>query len=210
MRIRFTVAVLAAVIGVGCACGAEKIQVDVYINGHDDSLFLLRPGTAVASEVYERIGIRLNWHTGEPKVAQGRPVYKIRTVEQAPASVTRGALASSENVGASGTEITVYKDRMLRFLTDGDWVRCDIHSVRCAGTGYVLAHELAHLMQGIARHSESGILKAHWTNVEYREMSCNQLAFTETDVELIHRGLVQLAPALVESGNIALLKPAER
>ena len=59
---------------------------------------------------------------------------------------------------------------------------------------YVLAHELAHAMQGVARHSESGILKAHWSNADCVEMAFHTLAFTQFDVELIHRGLAfQLA-----------------
>jgi len=54
---------------------------------------------------------------------------------------------------------------------------------------YVLAHELAHAMQGVARHAESGIMKAHRSNEDYQDMFFHNLVFTTNDVELIHRGL---------------------
>jgi hypothetical protein len=41
----------------------------------------------------------------------------------------------------------------------------------------------------VARHSESGILKAQWSNTDYEEMLFHKLAFTNFDVDLIHQGL---------------------
>jgi len=44
-------------------------------------------------------------------------------------------------------------------------------------------------MQGVARHAESGIMKAHRSNEDYQDMFFHNLVFTTNDVELIHRGL---------------------
>jgi hypothetical protein len=178
---------LAVVLAVSGLVGAERTQVDVYLNDHDDSELLVGAGTVVATGVFEKIGIHLNWRAGKPKAAAGRAVYSIRTVAHAPDSVTGGALASSELLGTGGTEITIYKDRILRFLENN-------RSLRSVAAGYVLAHELAHLMQGVARHSDAGILKAHWTPDELHEMFFRKLAFAPEDVELIRRGL---APVLL-------------
>ena len=72
-------------------------------------------------------------------------------------------------------------------------------------------------MQGVARHSESGILKANWSREDCQAMVFHKLAFTQLDVELIHRGLaVQRAslrsePVLVaENASRAVSTPAER
>jgi hypothetical protein len=215
MRIQLTTAVLAAAISAGCAFAAGQTQVDVYINAHDDSSLLIGSGTIIASAVYQRIGVRLNWHTGEPKVTSGsasndssRRVYKVRTVAQAPDSASAGALASTDEVGSSGTQITVYKDRILRLLNANP-------RLQYVAVGYVLAHELAHLMQGVLRHSESGILKARWSYDEYQEMCLRKLAFTQTDIELIHQRLAQSAarlslPVNAESVTLAILSHAER
>jgi len=188
MRIQLT-AILAAALSVGCILGAEKTQVDIYINSHDDSALLLGSGTVLASGIYEKIGVHLNWCSSAPKAAMpGRTVYSIRTLAHAPESVAGDALASSELFVTGGTEITIYKDRMARFLDNNQ-------SLRSVAAGYVLAHELAHLMQGVARHSDSGILKAHWNTDEYKEMFFRKLAFTEAD----------RTPA-----TVALVNPPER
>ena len=50
-------------------------------------------------------------------------------------------------------------------------------------------------MQGVARHSESGILKAQWSRDDYQEMVFHKLGFTATDVALIHFGLSPRSPA---------------
>jgi hypothetical protein len=90
-------------------------------------------------------------------------------------------------LASSGAQITVYRDRVRRFLAEH-------RSSAGAAAGYVLVHELAHVMQGVARHSESGILKAHWSGDDYKDMMFHKLAFTDSDVELIRRGLaLQLA-----------------
>jgi hypothetical protein len=54
---------------------------------------------------------------------------------------------------------------------------------------HVLVHEITHLLEGIDRHSESGVMKAHWSSDDTLEMAWKPLAFTEEDKYLIHRGL---------------------
>ena len=76
----------------------------------------------------------------------------------------------------------IYEDRLRQFLNAHP-------SLAGVGVGYVLAHELAHAMQGEARHSESGIMKAHWDTPDFQEMFFQKLAFTAEDVDLIHQGL---------------------
>jgi hypothetical protein len=167
----------------------------------------------VASGIFAKIGIHLHWRVGELPETQSaagdgaiQKVFGIRTLEHAPESATTDALASARIVGSSGTEITVYKDRLQRFLDS----HSNLAGVAAAGAGYVLAHELAHVMQGVARHSESGILRAQWSNTDFEEMIFHKLAFTNFDVELIHQGLtLQVAsrrsalPAEVESSSPA-------
>ena len=54
---------------------------------------------------------------------------------------------------------------------------------------YVFAHELAHAMQGVARHSETGILKARWSNDDFTAMLFHKLDFTDFDARSIREGL---------------------
>jgi hypothetical protein len=168
---------------------SDRAAVDVYISERDDASLRLGLGTAQTSEIFKGIGIRLKWHTGELPAARssdregaGRAAFGIRTVEHAPASATAGALASAEVSGSFGVEITLYKARVKRLVANHP-------SLERAVVGYVLAHELAHVMQGVPRHSGSGILKAQWSKDDFERMMLHELAFSALDAELIHRGL---------------------
>jgi hypothetical protein len=210
MRSQLTMVVLLAAMGRGSMYAAEKTFVVVYVSGRDASAQLLGPGKVLATGIFGKIGVRLNWRAGELPAAQDaagqeavQKAFGIRTLEHAPGSATPGALAAARIVGSAGTEIAVYRDRVQRFL--------DSHgNLAGVGIGYVLAHELAHVMQGVGRHSESGILKAQWSSDDFEEMIFHKLAFTNFDVELIHQGLtLQVAsrrsalPAEAESGSLA-------
>jgi len=188
MRGRLTTVVLLAVIGSGRLYAAETMRVDVYISDTGGLSRLLGPGKILASGIFEKIGVHVNWRTGRlGDNATPRRAFGIRTLEHAPESATPVALASARIVDSSGTEIMIYEDRVLSFLSRHN-------DLAGAGAGYVLAHELAHVMQGVGRHSESGILKAQWSNRDFKEMMFHKLAFTDFDVDLIQRGLtLQLA-----------------
>jgi hypothetical protein len=54
---------------------------------------------------------------------------------------------------------------------------------------HVMAHEITHILQGVHRHSESGVMKAQWTRDDFNEMAFKPLTFTDTDVGLIRSGL---------------------
>jgi hypothetical protein len=179
MKFRLEVLILAA--SVWPALGQSGMTVvDVYLNGHDDSEVLLWPGRTLASGLFEKIGVHLKWHTGERP--GGQTGFGIRTTACAPASVNPGALASARLLEGAGGDITIYADRILPLPTQ-------FHILPDVVAGYVMAHELAHVMQGVARHSESGILKAQWSRENYTDMTLRKFAFTPRDVELIHLGL---------------------
>jgi hypothetical protein len=184
--------ILLATIGAGSTPADDTTRVNVYINDCDDSALLLRSGELLAGSIFEKIDVHLNWRTGQVPATRGAArdvtlsnVFEIRTLQHALQSASPDALASARIAGWSGAEITVYKDRLQRFL---DCHR-NLPGIEVAGVGYVLAHELAHVMQGIPRHSQVGILKAEWSNADIQEMIYHTLDFTAFDAALIHRGL---------------------
>ena len=61
---------------------------------------------------------------------------------------------------------------------------------------YVLVHEIAHILQGVARHSETGIMKARWTAEDYQQMWLARFTFEPRDIWLIQRGLRSRAERL--------------
>lgn len=164
-----------------------RVAVDVYMNS-DNALFKWIYGAkAVVSGIFARIGIDLVWHSGLPRTTQVglqtdvRPAFGIGWGD-APDSIAASALAAAHPYGSSGVAITLYEDRLRAYLQEHK----DMEQIVL---GYVLAHELAHVMQGIDRHSASGILKARWTSEDCNLIRAGKLTFTPEDVELIRDGL---------------------
>lgn len=118
----------------------------------------------------------------EPTGAGCRPAFSILWAAHAPVSAGADALAAAHPFSGSGAVITLYQDRIEQWLAQHP----DAQSV---GLAYVLAHELAHVMQALEHHSDSGILKTHWSSADFYRMTCHKLAFTASDVALIRNGL---------------------
>ena len=128
---------------------------------------------AVASDIFAGIGVNIRWQHPSDCSKQG---ILITFSDQTPASLMRGALAYA--LPYEGTHIVVFYDRVKN--KPG---RVSIL------LGHVIAHEITHILQGMARHSESGVMKAAWTGADYQQMTLKPLQFTDEDVILIHDGL---------------------
>ena len=102
----------------------------------------------------------------------------IRFTGDTPATLLPGALASA--LPYERIHIRVFLDRVKEAVGPGAMPFL---------LGHVLAHELGHLLQGIDRHSETGVMKAQWDLDDYKRMVSSPLAFTDEDVILIHRGM---------------------
>jgi hypothetical protein len=65
--------------------------------------------------------------------------------------------------------------------------------------GHVLAHEIVHILQGLDRHSSTGVMKEKWDYRDYVEMQRRPLSFTNEDLQLIRQGLVNRASGRLRS-----------
>jgi hypothetical protein len=68
---------------------------------------------------------------------------------------------------------------------------------------HVMAHEIAHLLEGVARHSQSGVMKARWDAHDFMQMAVTPLPFDPEDIDLIQCGL-----RLSAVGAMAAVPPA--
>jgi hypothetical protein len=157
----------------------NAITVDVYMDSCNALWQAMFAARARVAGIFSQIGITLNWRAGmRVQPAANRPAVAIGW-SRAPASVAPGALAAAHPFGNS---ITLYEDRLTEFLKKYR----DAESIPFA---YILAHEMAHVFEGIDRHSASGILKDQWSIADYCKMRSGKLTFTDEDIELIRRGL---------------------
>jgi hypothetical protein len=128
--------------------------------------------------VFASAGVNLEWHTDRRFCeAQRDQVIKVSLSLNTPEDLAPGALAYA--LPYEGVHIQVFYDRMANAGND----------LRPRLLAYVIVHEITHILQGVNRHSDSGIMMAHWGLPEYERMKFGQLRFADQDVDLIHEGL---------------------
>ena len=142
-------------------------------------------GRAVTQKIFDRIGVKIEWRSGAPRreaAVEGRRIIVDFSTET-PDKLRPGALGYAEVY--EGVKITVFYDR-VRTLTP-----------QTAGVtlGHVLAHEITHLLEGVNRHSETGLMKAHWSVGDFARMAWKPLEFTPLDVQLIEDAFASRAAA---------------
>jgi len=165
------------------AGGTEARRVTVCMGG--DSGEPLYAVERMASEIFSTIGVRIEWRG---RTCPAFPdVIKIDFAETAPKGISDGALAYARPY--EGTHIVILNGRVKQ--QSG----CTQQLL-----AYVLVHEITHILEAVNRHSESGIMKAHWTHRDYYDMERHALIFAPEDVESIYRG-IDTRPARMGSGS---------
>jgi hypothetical protein len=172
---RATLCILATGIAV---FGANGRDVSICLEGNAD----LPPGSLDfaanrASAIYYAFGVRLRWHV-RPNCEASHDVVRITIADQEPQDAPGDAMAYAHPY--EGRHVLVMYGRVRRL---------ECYCERNPALGYVLAHEIAHVLEGISRHSESGILKAHWDRADFEAMLNGSLRFAKEDVSLIQLGL---------------------
>jgi len=135
-------------------------------------LFEMGLARALTSTIYSKIGTEIKWGCpGDPEQAM------VVTIRADPRDVRHpGALGYAQPFTG---HIRVFYDRLGRFSPE----------LRVNLLAHVLAHEIAHVLEGTDRHSQNGIMKAHWDSFDFGKMMTHHLEFTAEDVVLIRRGI---------------------
>ena len=148
-------------------------EVAVCVDGSYPFAMLAR-AEAIASSIYQRIGIRLKWfHDSRCPVDGIQVAFNGRQLP----SFHPKALAHA--FPFEGRKIEVFSDRFQTVY----------EPLRPVLLGLVLAHEIGHMLQGVNHHSEIWVMKALWTGQDFAAMLTKPLTFTENDVILIQSGL---------------------
>jgi hypothetical protein len=129
---------------------------------------------AQASQMFAGIGVKLDWNCSKSGLQQA---IVISLVARAPENRKPGELAYA--LPYEGTHIVILHDRVCKMQPN------QVPAV----LAHVLVHEVTHILQGLPRHSKSGVMKAHWDSQDFAQMTWQPLPFTDDDVDLIRRGL---------------------
>ena len=171
------ITVMVAMMAVGMSARAER-KVTVYVNNDAAPSRVLQLAEVMAAGMFSGSGVRIEWH-GHASDGGQLPAgaIAISLAPQTPVGFLPGALAFARPY--EGVHITVFWDRIQQTPRPAPAAVILAH---------VLVHEITHVLEGVDRHSDSGIMKARWTNRDYAAMAWKPLPFSSEDIWLVHLG----------------------
>ena len=182
MKIFGAVVAMMAVTGAWAGEGVKqpKRVVTVCMNAGSDASMLYR-GEGTATQILKQANIQLEWRSDERACAAGNG-FVVTISRQTPVGLHPGALAYA--MPFERTHIVLLYDRTLTRATP---------AATPFLVGYVLAHEIVHMLQGVEQHAAGGVMKARWDSGDFADMQRGRLQLTEEDVSLIWSGVNQTA-----------------
>jgi hypothetical protein len=105
---------------------------------------------------------------------------RLRITGSAPSSLPKSELAFSLPSVHTGTDITIFYDRVKRVSED---VEIDSASV----LGLVMAHEIGHMLLRSKKHSPTGIMKSPWTKSDVQHWPALLGEFTSLERSIMRQ-----------------------
>jgi hypothetical protein len=175
-------AAMATILALAVSAQAAS-EVRICVNsGTSPSLSILTRAEVISSRMFATAGVAIEWHSAAPAVCQGPQQTKIVILDFAANTSPNehpGVMAFAQPYEA--IHIVVLYDRIEK---------------SAGGPGpaptllaHVMTHEITHILQGISRHSQTGVMKAHWDSRDLSQMAYKPLPFAPVDIDLIQRGL---------------------
>ena len=171
---------MAWLAGTVAHAGQPQYKLTVYLlDRANDGYMNCTLAETLASRMFAVIGISLEWAKRKPAAESSQPPIIIEVVTRTPLNLMPGSLAYA--VPSEGSHITVFIDRIEQMRAPSNVL------------AHVMVHEITHFLQGIGRHSATGVMKEVWTVGDFVGMRLRPLPFTLLDIDLIHAGLAARA-----------------
>lgn len=179
-------AAMAMAEAIAAQAGQAQPKLTVWIESpHDLDVVVLAGAEGTASRVFAQVGVKLEWKIGTPPANAPDENLAMAFDAKAPARFDRDALGYA-TVGGSGTVIHIFYVRVIR---------TGAKKLVSVILGHVMAHEITHVLEGIPRHSDMGLMKAQWRAQDYYQMSRRPLPFAPIDAEMVRAHFVREAAA---------------
>jgi hypothetical protein len=139
----------------------------------------------VANRILAQAAVSIDWREGHCPAG----VLRIAALWDTPDRLKPGAFASA--LSSQEGYIDVYADRISRAE----------RTTRPFLLGYILAHEITHILQGVVWHADRGVMKAERTPDDLTSIRRMRVNLTDLDVQMIHDGIAQRAQSLQDTNG---------
>lgn len=174
-----TIVIMSFVLCSWAAVGAQQnppLIVVVY-NDAGVSAAVIESAKGTAERIYRATGIRIAWKDHSDASA-GDNQFFVRILPQSlnlPGEDFGVAFVGNDG---RGVQADIFHSGIERLAADSSLGEAEI-------MGHVIAHELGHLLLGMNSHSRAGIMQAHWTDRQLRQMSMGTLRFDKCQSKII-------------------------
>jgi hypothetical protein len=152
----------------------------ICVNSHGERRALAQ-AEGIASHIFAGIGIHIDWYHDDRHCKNPpKEFVNVLVSTDAPANQHAGALAYTRL--DDHPHIEVFYNRVTNTVDPSRAPKLFAH---------VLAHEIAHTLEGSARHAEVGLMKARWDQADLLQLSFEPMSFTSADASLIYQGIAR-------------------
>jgi hypothetical protein len=186
------ISLAAVAVASAVAYAAENRPVPVCVQHRETANnIVMGKAQVVVTAIFAQAGVRIDWLPSRLCRIAALDAIRLEIDMEAPAHFSPETLAYALPYAESGTTIHVFYNRIM-----------EGHRELCGELlGHVIAHEMGHVLEGIARHSPDGLMKARWELHDYLRMKRHHLSFSTEDVELMRNRLMSLGRLTAQSGR---------
>ena len=148
----------------------------------------LAPAEALASKMLAASDVRVRWSFGsaarprnQAQCTADRLTIKIMFAQSQRAGLSRNHLAYTYPYDLAAPRVIVNYENIPRNARESE-------AMSSVVLAHIMVHEVAHVLQRISRHSDTGLMKANWSLADYAAMQTHPLPFAPEDIILIHLG----------------------
>lgn len=151
----------------------QKLTACLHVEIPDQHL-ISRLAQGLATRIFADIGIPLDWRACEPADESSQTPIVVQLVSGKKEGLMSGVLGSA----------MPYPRRIIIFFD-----RIETMQDAWAVLGHVMVHEITHIIEGVSRHSDTGLMKPRWSSHDLAEMRYKPLPFTQEDLILLYSAL---------------------
>src|SRR5215510_8332197 len=187
---------------------AVTIQIHDYSHVSSGSLTRAR---SIVTAMYERIGVRTEWmgvvqqRVGQQGPARRDEISRI-PIAQVTLIILTAKMAARGHVSEGALGFAAVPEEGMGRIAYAIYDRVRDTAARAAMNeddllGFVMAHEIAHLMLPRGAHADGGLMRGQWNVRDFQHIDVRTLGFSPQQADEIRNTLLHNRPTLAAHGE---------